>query len=82
MKYEGGYVSLDATPNLAEIGCEMCHGPGYLHLQDQTEPYLEPFNKCANCHDHENSPAFDKEYEEYFKKIKHWFGSPRAQWHP
>jgi mono/diheme cytochrome c family protein len=30
----GGFVSLEETPELAGIGCEVCHGPGEGYLQD------------------------------------------------
>lgn len=29
--YESGYLSLEKTPNLINVGCEDCHGPGARH---------------------------------------------------
>ena len=29
--YEGGYVGLAKTPQLTNVGCETCHGPGEAH---------------------------------------------------
>lgn len=31
---EGGFISIEETPDLAGIGCEMCHGPGGTYTQD------------------------------------------------
>jgi hypothetical protein len=31
---EGGFVSVEETPNLVGVGCEDCHGPGGTYLQD------------------------------------------------
>jgi cytochrome c553 len=31
---EGGFTSIDETPELAGIGCEMCHGAGGTYTQD------------------------------------------------
>ena len=31
---EGGFTSLDATPDLVGVGCEMCHGAGGTYTQD------------------------------------------------
>ncbi|NHZ73119.1 MAG: hypothetical protein GWP16_01450 [Nitrospirae bacterium] len=31
---EGGFTSIDDTPDLAGVGCEMCHGAGGTYTQD------------------------------------------------
>lgn len=31
----GGFVDFDSTPDLAGIGCEVCHGPGGTYTQDE-----------------------------------------------
>lgn len=44
--YEGGYLGLEATPELIGNGCENCHGPGSKHVAaergdiDVTDPQL------------------------------------------
>ncbi len=79
MAYESGYRSREKTPNLADVGCEMCHGPGEKHEQDVYEEYEVIFTSCEQCHDHESSPKFEKERVDYFKKIEHWT-EPREYW--
>jgi mono/diheme cytochrome c family protein len=39
---EGGFVSMEKTPDLAGVGCEMCHGPGGTYTLDQ---YMSLKNK-------------------------------------
>ena len=31
----GGYVDMATTPDLAGVGCEMCHGPGGTYLEKE-----------------------------------------------
>ena len=56
----GGFVSVEATPNLKGTGCEGCHGPGSEHITagktaDKTGPWDKkinktPLNTCVQCH--------------------------------
>lgn len=32
---KGGFTSIEATPDLAGVGCETCHGPGGTYLQKE-----------------------------------------------
>ena len=79
MEYEIGYRSMEKTPHLADVGCEMCHGPGLKHRINTYTMYQEQFFTCEKCHTHENSPNFEGQREEYFQKIRHW-QEPRIYW--
>ncbi|MBN2843413.1 MAG: hypothetical protein JXM68_10005 [Sedimentisphaerales bacterium] len=79
LRYESGYRSVQETPELAAVGCEMCHGPGMFHNEYPTEPYREIFTSCEDCHNDYHSPEFKEKREEYFEKIKHWEGE-REYW--
>jgi hypothetical protein len=53
---------------LQDVGCESCHGPGSLHLQDPTTPTGNVHREvteetCLRCHTPEHSDLFD--FEEY-----------------
>ncbi|MBL8694113.1 MAG: hypothetical protein JNJ88_08465 [Planctomycetes bacterium] len=62
------------------VGCESCHGPGGEHVK-QHKAALTPEEHaavaaklvkdvtCQKCHDHENSPNFDR--DAYWPKIQH-----------
>ncbi len=49
-----GFVSFETTPHLGIVGCESCHGMGYLHTIEQTTDSLtvKPSSDvCQKCHD-------------------------------
>lgn len=66
----GGFVSRERTPNLAEVGCESCHGPGRRHIESPATP-LGPvdISTCTICHDRQNSPRFD--YYRDVNRVRH-----------
>ncbi|MBI5559272.1 MAG: cytochrome C [Deltaproteobacteria bacterium] len=58
---EGGFVSADQTPDLKNAGCEVCHGPGSLHIRDQTPESITgapTIKVCDQCHTGERIKAF------------------------
>jgi hypothetical protein len=74
--YATGYVSLEATPDLAGNTCENCHGPAAAHVaaengkdfaRREEQRNLVRLTKgqaeqnvCTKCHDLDNSPNFSK----------------------
>lgn len=64
--------------DLGRVGCESCHGPGSQHVSDYSSTAGTPIAgslqvvtpaTCTQCHDRENSPAFD--YATYWPRILH-----------
>lgn len=70
-----GFVSHDATPQLEDVGCEQCHGPGSGHVQAAGKKPLGmregllPSQLCVTCHDFEQTPDFH--YLKYWQQIEH-----------
>ena len=70
-----GFKTFEDTPNLADVGCERCHGPGSGHLLSGGTKKLGIIGGvlkselCAQCHDFEQSPDFV--YGERWKLIEH-----------
>jgi hypothetical protein len=61
----GGFESRSATPNLAGVGCESCHGPAADHAQNASEEELLPpvdltSEVCGRCHTGDNQPHYDE----------------------
>lgn len=59
---KGGFISHDATPHLADVGCETCHGPGAEHA-DMGDPSLitrtPTLDDCRRCHNADRVQNFD-----------------------
>jgi hypothetical protein len=62
---EGGFASIEATPDLANVTCEVCHGPGSLYNTEEimkdrdvatAAGLVIPTEKtCVQCHNSESS---------------------------
>ena len=56
-----GFVSLEETPHLKNAGCEVCHGPGELHVRTQRAQDVKmnlTMKDCEECHISERVKAF------------------------
>jgi len=57
----GGFVSIEKTPELKNAGCEVCHGPGELHVKTKDPRYINRkmiMKDCESCHISERVRAF------------------------
>lgn len=67
---EGGFVNLVSTPDLANVHCEACHGPGLAHAQNPAQRLVkQQASVCLPCHTSLDSPNFN--YEKAWAQIKH-----------
>lgn len=58
----GGFVSETETPELKNAGCEVCHGPGSLHVESQAVEDIKSkitIDECNQCHSKDRVEAFD-----------------------
>ena len=85
--YKSGYLDLEKSKAMHQMGCENCHGPGSHHVAaengelDDADKYREEMiltveearDTCLQCHDLDNSPAFHVEgaFEKYWERVKH-----------
>ena len=71
--FQTGFVNIETTPNLPNVGCENCHGVGGNHVKNPQRGYGQVTKAdCLTCHTAQNSPKFD--YDVYLPKIQHWKG--------
>jgi 2',3'-cyclic-nucleotide 2'-phosphodiesterase (5'-nucleotidase family) len=65
-----GYSNKKDTPELANVQCEACHGPGLEHTKTPASQYGATGEEtCRSCHTDERTPDFS--YDEAWEKIKH-----------
>ena len=68
-----GGSNLAFNESLRDVQCEVCHGPGSLHVAadgKEKKPSLvraPPEDVCLRCHTHEHSDTFD--YQAYLRDV-------------
>lgn len=58
----GGFISLAGTPELANVGCESCHGAGGVHAEsgDASDIRRTPeVAMCSTCHNAQRVANFN-----------------------
>jgi len=58
---KGGFVSIETTPELADVGCETCHGPGAQHAETGDPEMITrkpDIKTCETCHNEIRVQAF------------------------
>ncbi len=56
-----GFISPEKTPYLKNAGCEVCHGPGELHVKTKSPRDIKrrmTMKDCEGCHTSERVRAF------------------------
>lgn len=70
LDFKTGFITRSSTPQLANVGCESCHGPGKAHAQNPNVQLKAAGERsCASCHVPNHSPNF--RFQTYWNKIKH-----------
>ena len=65
---DGGFIDNELTPEMANVQCEVCHGPGKDHVANPMNK--KPIKKsgetlCRQCHTQGQDPGFN-----YAEKVK------------
>jgi hypothetical protein len=73
MRYYSGFASPTKTPELKDVGCENCHGPGSEHIRSLgAVETAGPISSCTDCHTQEQSAEYAGNEKQYFEKSIHW----------
>lgn len=87
MPFKSGFLGVDVTPDLINVGCESCHGPGEKHMQAEIgsnvklqEKYREALHLDASDKEkmkvlciqcHDLDNSPKFNYDRYYKVIEH-----------
>lgn len=58
----GGFVSFEQTPELSNVGCESCHGPGSAHAESGDAAAIRrtpKLDECLVCHNAQRVENFN-----------------------
>lgn len=72
--FVNGYKLGDTKSLFANVQCEMCHGPGSLHVETPARINIiksPGYKDCAQCHDAEHSDMNNENFPVYYAKVKH-----------
>ncbi len=62
MDEDGGFIDMELTPELRDVQCEACHGPGRAHVESQDSKDIlgKPGeDACRVCHTEGQDKNFD-----------------------
>jgi len=74
-----GFLSQSATPQLAGVQCENCHGPAANHAANPGDPSVRPRvevagTMCGGCHNAQSVPSVAASYHPPY--YEEWSASP------
>ena len=73
--YSSGYqIGAPDRKNLAEVGCETCHGPGKQHTYTPLATNIRgkvEASTCMECHDTKHSPGFEQIVAQLMPEVDH-----------
>lgn len=74
-RYETGYqIGNEEKEQLADVGCETCHGPGKQHIVTPLTTNIRGEVKqqvCTECHTPSHSPGFEQIVEYVMQEVDH-----------